>query len=304
MWRRKSASVDSPRRANTLWIATRTCGISASVSIENFLSEQDTPQSEPVVVINQTMARQYWPGEDPVGRRIVWGSRATAQTRWMRIVGIVADVKQGPLNTETVPQTYQPWVQVDDRMIADNIVGVLRSLTLVVRTDADPLATAATIQAAVRAIDPSLPAAQIRTMTTIVSESASPQRFNTLLLGGFAAVALVLAALGISAVLATAVSRRTQEIGLRMALGARRTDLRRMVIGQGMTLVVIGMAIGVPAAFVVTRFMSSLLFGIKPHDPLTFAVATMVLLLVALAACYLPARRATQVDPMVALRCQ
>ncbi len=189
-------------------------------------------------------------------------------------------------------------------MIADNIVGVLRSLTLVVRTDADPLATAATIQAAVRAIDPSLPAAQIRTMTTIVSESASPQRFNTLLLGGFAAVALVLAALGISGVLATAVSRRTQEIGLRMALGARRTDLRRMVIGQGMTLVVVGMAIGVPAAFVVTRFMSSLLFGIKPHDPLTFAVATIVLLLVALAACYLPARRATQVDPMVALRCQ
>jgi putative ABC transport system permease protein len=222
----------------------------------------------------------------------------------MRIVGIVADVKQGPLNTETFPQTYQPWVQVDDRMIADNILGALRSLTLVVRTDADPLATAGTIQAAVRAIDPSLPAAQIRTMTTIVSESASPQRFNTLLLGGFAAVALVLAALGISGVLATAVSRRTQEIGLRMALGARRTDLRRMVIGQGMTLVVIGMAIGVPAAFVVTRFMSSLLFGIKPHDLLTFAVATMVLLLVALAACYLPARRATQVDPMVALRCQ
>jgi putative ABC transport system permease protein len=222
----------------------------------------------------------------------------------MRIVGIVADVKQGPLNTETFPQTYQPWVQVDDRMIADNILGALRSLTLVVRTDADPLATAGTIQAAVRAIDPSLPAAQIRTMTTIVSESASPQRFNTLLRGGFAAVALVLAALGISGVLATAVSRRTQEIGLRMALGARRTDLRRMVIGQGMTLVVIGMAIGVPAAFVVTRFMSSLLFGIKPHDLLTFAVATMVLLLVALAACYLPARRATQVDPMVALRCQ
>jgi putative ABC transport system permease protein len=222
----------------------------------------------------------------------------------MRIVGIVADVKQGPLNTETFPQTYQPWVQVDDRMIADNILGALRSLTLVVRTDADPLATAGTIQAAVRAIDPSLPAAQIRTMTTIVSESASPQRFNTQLLGGFAAVALVLAALGISGVLATAVSRRTQEIGLRMALGARRTDLRRMVIGQGMTLVVIGMAIGVPAAFVVTRFMSSLLFGIKPHDLLTFAVATMVLLLVALAACYLPARRATQVDPMVALRCQ
>jgi putative ABC transport system permease protein len=300
-----SASADVPHVVAHDWTIGRYFeAMGVNLVRGRFLSEQDTPQSEPVIAINQTMAQRFWPGEDPVGRRIAWGSRPQPQTRWMRIVGIVADVKQGPLNTETFPQTYQPWVQVDDRMIADNVIGALRSLTLVARTDADPLATAAAIKAEVRAIDPSLPVAQVRTMTAVVSESVGPQRFNTLLLGGFAGVALVLAALGIGGVLATAVSRRTQEIGLRMALGAGHADLRRMVIGQGMTLVIVGMAIGVPAAFVVTRFMSSLLFGIKPHDPVTFAGATTVLLLVALLACYLPARRATRIDPIAALRCQ
>jgi putative ABC transport system permease protein len=216
----------------------------------------------------------------------------------------VADVKQGPLNTETFSQTYQPWVQLGDQMIAENIVGALRSLKIIVRTDGDPLTTASAVQALVRALDPSLPVAQVRTMEAVVQESASPQRFNTLLLGGFAAVALMLAALGMGGVLATAVSRRTQEIGVRMALGAQRLDLLRMVIRQGMTLAFVGLAIGVPAAFLLTRFMSGLLFEIGVHDPVTFAGAIAVLVSVATLACYIPARRATKVEPVVALRCE
>lgn len=267
-----------------------------------YLSQHDSAQSERVMVINETMARQFWPGLEPIGQRMAWGGAAD-HGPWMRIVGIVADVKQGPLGTATVAQSYQPWVQaVADSRSADTVFGALRSLKVIVRTNGDPLAAASTIQAQVRAIDPSLPVAQVRTMEAVVQESAAPQRFNTVLLGGFAAVALVLAAIGIGGVLATAVSRRTQEIGLRMALGARRGDVLRMVIRQGMALVLLGLAVGIPSAFFATRLMSSLLFGIGTHDVVTFASATALLLAVSLIACYVPARRATRVDPMVALR--
>jgi putative ABC transport system permease protein len=267
-----------------------------------YLSQQDNAQSEPVVVINETMARQFWPGLEPIGQRMAWGG-ARNHGPWMRIIGIVADVKQGPLGTATVAQSYQPWVQaIADSRSAETVFGALRSLKVIVRTAGDPLAIASTIQAQVRAIDPSLPVAQVRTMEAVVQESAAPQRFNTVLLGGFAAVALVLAAIGIGGVLATAVSRRTQEIGLRMALGAKRGDVLRMVVGQGMALVLLGLAIGIPSALLATRYMSSLLFGTVPHDVVTFASATALLLAVSLVACYVPARRATRVDPMVALR--
>ena len=267
-----------------------------------FLSPQDGAQSEPVVVINETMARTFWAGLEPIGQRIAWGGPRD-HGPWMRIVGIVGDVKQGPLATATVAQTYQPWVQsIADGVSAETLFGSLRSLTLIVRTSGDPLATAGAIQAHVRAIDPSLPVTQVRTMEAVVQESAAPQRFNTVLLGGFAAVALALAAIGIAGVLSTAVSRRTPEIGLRMALGAKRGDVLRMVIGQGMTLVLIGLAIGIPSAFLATRLIASLLFATETHDVVTFAGATALLLAVSFVACYLPARRATRVDPMVALR--
>jgi putative ABC transport system permease protein len=266
-----------------------------------YLGPQDSPTSEPVVVINETMARRFWPGLDPVGQRIAWGgSRNNA--RWMRVVGIVADVKQGPLHTETFQQTYQPWVQVSDMMIADNIIGALRSLKVSVRTSGDPVSLAGAIRAQIREIDPSLPVTEVQTMAEVVSASAGPQRFNTVLLGSFAAVALLLAALGIGGVLATSVSRRTQEIGVRMALGAQRGEILRMVVRQGMMLALLGLAIGVPSAFVLTRLLASLLFQITPGDPLTFAAVAALLVAVALAACYIPARRATRVDPMVALR--
>jgi putative ABC transport system permease protein len=266
-----------------------------------FLSREDTGQSEPVVVVNEALARAFWADQDPVGQRIAFGG-AREHGPWMRIVGIVADVKQGPLGTPVVPQTYTPWLQTSNQLVADNVVGVLRALKVIVRTEGDPVAVAGAIQAKVRAIDASLPIARARTLEDVVQGSVEPQRFNTVLLAAFAAVAVLLAGVGIAGVLATAVSRRTQEIGVRMALGAERPHVLRMIIRQGMALVLAGLAVGVPAAFLAARLMSSLLFGVLPRDAISFVGATAVLLAVALVACYLPARRATRVDPMVALR--
>ena len=265
------------------------------------IGPEDNATSEPVVTINETMARRFWPGSNPLGQRIAWGGR-NDHGPWMRIVGIVADVKQGPLNSETVAQTYQPFAQVRDAMVADSIWGGLRALKLIVRGHTDPATLASAVSGLVRELDPSLPSAHVRTMEEVVSDSAAPQRFNTMLLGSFATVALILAALGIAGVLATSVTQRTQELGVRMALGAQHGDLLRMVIGQGMTLAALGLLLGLPAAFAVTQVMSSLLFEISPRDPLTFGGVAGVLIVVALAACYVPARRATRVDPIVALR--
>jgi putative ABC transport system permease protein len=265
------------------------------------LSSQDQAGSEPVAVINETMARRFWNGQNAVGQRLAWGGPAN-HGPWMRIVGVVADVKQGPLSSETIPQTYTPLLQVGDRMLAENIVGVFRGVKLTVRTALEPSALASAVRAQIRALDPSLPVTALQPMTSVVRASAGPQRFNTVLLAAFGGLALLLAALGIAGVLATSVSRRTQELGLRLALGAQSTDLLRMVIREGMMLALVGLALGLAAAFAATRVMSTLLFETSPRDPVTFASVAGVLLAVALAACYIPARRATRVEPVVALR--
>ena len=201
-----------------------------------------------------------------------------------------------------MPQTFQPWLQVDDGMLAENIVGALRSMKVSVRTAADPASLASPVQARIREMDPSLPVTSVRTLDQVVTQSAGPQRFNAVLIAAFALLALLLAALGIARVLATSISRRTQELGVRMALGAQRPDLLRMVLREGMTLVALGLAIGLPTAFLLTRLMSTLLFDVSPTDPMTFTAVTVVLVLVALAACYVPARRATLISPLAALR--
>jgi predicted permease len=265
------------------------------------LSPSDTITSEPVVVINETMAHRYWPGEDPVGRRIAWGG-ARVHGPWMRVVGVVADIKQSGLAASTEPQTWQPWAQLPDQALASNIVGIFRSIRLLVRADVPPLTLVSGIREQVRRLDPALPVTGVQTLDEVVGASAATQRFNATLLGAFAGAALLLAAVGIGGVLAISVSRRTQEIGIRLALGAHGADVVRMVVRQGMTLVLCGLAIGLPAAFAATRVLRSLLFDVTAHDPLSFAAATIVLCAVALAACAAPAVRASRVDPMRALR--
>jgi putative ABC transport system permease protein len=265
------------------------------------LDLQDTDSSEPVVVVNETMAKRYWDGADPVGRRMAWGN-ARIHAPWMRVVGVVADVKMAGVSAPTEPQTWTPWVQVPDGMLADTIIGAFRNLKLVVRGGVPPATLVSGIREQVRAIDPSLPVTNPQLLDDLLSESTGPQRFNAAVLGGFAAAALLLASLGVAGVLAISVSRRTQEIGVRLALGARSGDVLRMVLRQGLTMVALGLAIGLPCAFAATRLLASLLFGVGTHDPVAFGGATGVLVLVAVAACAAPAIRASRVDPITALR--
>ena len=266
-----------------------------------FLSSQDHVGSEPVVVINETMARRFWPDRDPVGERIAWGGPVD-HTPWMRVVGVVADVKQGALDSEIEPQTYQPWLQVSDGRLGENVLGIFRGMKISVRTAVTPLAVTSSIRDQIRALDPALPVTNVQTLQDVVDTSTGPQRFNAILLGLFALLALLLAALGVGGVLATSVSRRRQEIGVRLALGAQRGDVVRLVVRQGMVLAIAGIAIGLPASIALTRLISSLLFEVTPRDPVTFAAVTTLLIGVAAFACYLPARRATRIEPIEALR--
>ena len=266
-----------------------------------YLSEQDNATSEPVVVINETLAREYFAERDPVGRRMAWGGPAS-HGRWMRIVGVVGDVKQGPLNTATEPQAYVPWLQVSDDTLADNIVGQMRGLRLTIRTEIDPSALAPLVRQEILAIDPALPVTAMRTMTDIVKASTAPQRFNTLVIGSFAMLALVLAGVGTAGSLATSVTARVRELGVRLALGAQPRALVSMVLRQGITLVALGLLVGWPVAWALSRFMSTLLFGVTPRDFLTFALAGVLLTAVSLVACFVPAWRAARVDPLIALR--
>jgi putative ABC transport system permease protein len=255
------------------------------------ISGQDKADSPAVAVISETMARRYWPGEDPIGKRISPG-KPESPDDWITIIGVVKDVRQFELEANPKPQMYLSYEQA----------GFFEPNDLVVSTNADPLSMAAMVRNAVWEIDKDQPVSKIRTMEDIISESVARQRFSMLLLGIFAILALVLAAVGIYGVMSYSVAQRAHEIGLRMALGAQRSDVLKLVVGQGLKLVLIGVAIGLAAAFTLTRVMSSLLFGVSATDPITFITISLVLISVAVLASYIPARRATKVDPMVALR--
>ena len=204
------------------WVAGRYFeALGIALKRGRYLSPHDSQTSERVVVINEKMARMFWREQDPVGERIAWGG-PQSHAPWMRIVGVVADIKQGPLHSDVAPQTFQPWMQVADSLLGENIVGALRAMKISVRTETDAMSLAPTVQAQIRGLDPSLPVTAVRTLEEVVQTSAAPQRFNTVLLAAFGMLALLLAALGIGGVIATSDSRRTQELGIRMALGARR----------------------------------------------------------------------------------
>jgi predicted permease len=254
-------------------------------------TDEDRADTMPVVVINETMARRFWPGEEAVGKRIRWGG--WNPQGWLTVAGVVADVKFSSLETESPPTIYMPVFQIP-RLRRDAI--------FIARTVADPASLAAALRREIAAVDTDLPVYDVRTMNQVTAESVAQRRLTMGLLVIFAAAALLLAALGLYGVLSYAVTQRTREIGVRMALGGRRLDVLRLVVWQGMKMAMIGALAGLIASFALTRLMKGLLFGVSASDPLTFIVVASLLTIVALAACWIPARRATKVDPIVALR--
>jgi len=237
--------------------------------------------------------RRNWPGEDPLGKRIKFPGSTARPQPWRTIVGVVRDVKQYGVDKESTMQLYLPEAQLP-----------VSWLSLVVRSAGDPAQTLGAIRSEIRGVDPDQAVFEVATMDGLLAEAIAKRRFVMLLLAGFAALALALAAIGIYGVMGYTVAQRTQEIGVRMALGAQTGDVLKLVVGQGMRLAFGGVVIGLGAAYGLTRLMTTLLFSVKATDPLTFGVIALLLMAVALLACYIPARRATKVDPMVALRCE
>jgi putative ABC transport system permease protein len=256
-----------------------------------FFDERDGPETPEVAIINQTMARTFWENQRAVGRRI----RPSGTTNWCTVVGVIADVKNNGVENPAGTEIYLPFMQNAGR-------GRARNMHIAIRAQVSPSMIASAVRAELAKLDPGLPLARIRTMEELISAAQSRPRFLTLLLTLFAGVALVLAVVGIYGVISYSVARQTKEFGLRMARGAQRGDVLGRVLGRGMVLVLIGIGIGLIGAFTLTRFLSSLLFGVTPTDPFTFVVVSILLTVVAFFASYIPARRATKVDPMLALR--
>ncbi|HEV3409496.1 MAG TPA: FtsX-like permease family protein, partial [Chthoniobacterales bacterium] len=256
-------------------------------------SRSDNETAPGVVIINETMAARYFAGEDPLGRRLL-----LSEPKDMReIVGVVADVRNYGLDAEVKPEVYVPFLQSAPGYLSS----VVSAMTIVVRSPIEPTALAAALREQVQALDKDQPVSAIKTMESYLADSIAQRRFNMFLLGAFAALALVLAAVGIYGVIAYSVTQRTHEIGIRMALGAQKGDVLRMVVRQGMTLALIGIAVGVAGALGLTRLIANLLFGVNAADPLTFAAISLLLGFVAFLACYVPARRAAKLDPVQAL---
>ncbi|HEV8131843.1 MAG TPA: ABC transporter permease [Acidobacteriota bacterium] len=252
-------------------------------------TKQDGTDSPPVVIINQVMAERYWSNEDPIGKNVRLPDTKVTAT----VVGIVGNVKHFSLDEQTTSQIYLAYAQ-NPHIFA----------TLVVRTAGDPLSFANSIKQAVWSVDKDQPVWKIRTLESLIDLSVGPRRLMMRLLACFSGLALLLAAVGIYGVISYSVSRRTHEIGVRIAVGAQQGDVLKLVVGQGLIMTLLGVIFGLAASFGLTRFLDTMLFGVGPTDALTFAALSLLLTAVALVACYLPARRATKVDPMVALRCE
>ena len=266
------------------------------------LTEQDDASAPAVVIINETLAKKYWPKQDPIGQQVIIGKGVGPQfiEAPRRIIGIMADVHDGGLNQDPSPLMMVPTAQVVDGMTALN--SNIAPLIWVVRTHGDPHQYIPVITEQIRLASGGFPVARVRPMTEIVVQSTARQDFNMLLLTIFAATALILAAIGIYGLMAYSVQLRTQEMGIRMALGADRGHIRDLVVWQGMRLAIVGVAIGIAAAFGLTRFLASFLYGVKSWDPLVFITVPLILSAVALVAVWFPATRASRLDPQQALR--
>ena len=255
-------------------------------------TEQDHADAPRVVVINETLARQGWPGQDPIGRRIRPGGE-NSQAPWMIVIGVVRDLHRVDPQRAVRPELYFSLQQ-----------NTARTQTLVIRTAGDPTAILPAVRREVQAIDPQLPLFAINTLEGAIANTLGQPRFQTSMLVAFALIALLLASVGIYGVTSHAVGQRTQEVGIRMALGARGNDVLRLILSQHLRPALVGIAVGVAASLALGRYLQTLLFGVRPADPSTFALMALALLVVAAAACWFPARRAMRVDPLVALRAE
>jgi putative ABC transport system permease protein len=276
-----------------------------------YFTDDDREGAPRVAIIDEMMAAKFFPGESAIGKRIRLGATTPANGMapppWMQIVGVVKHVRHyGATETARV-ELYRPYFQlpipVDSPLAQGQPVTFNRSMNLVARSaSSNPASLTASIRQAVGEIDAQVPLSFVQPMNDVVDATISPQKFATWMLGLFAASALLLAALGIYGVMAYSVTQRTHEIGIRMALGAERKDVLRMIVGHGMRLTLVGVGCGLVGALAATRALSSLLFGVNAFDPVTFVGVAVLLSVVALLSCLLPARRATKVDPMIALR--
>jgi putative ABC transport system permease protein len=257
-----------------------------------YFESRDNAQSLPVAIINETMARQYWPGENVLGRRFKLGD-PDEDTPWIEIVGIVGDVRQMGIDEPVKAEMYLSYQQID------NIWYIPRDLAI--RTTGETSNLVGAVRQIIREVDPDQPVSNVATMAEVLGTEAAQRRMGMIMLAGFAALALLLASLGIYGILAYFVTQHTNEIGVRQALGATPRNILFLVLRKGMALTLLGVAIGLGASFALTRLMSSLLFGVKAADPLTFVTVPLLLALVALVACLVPALRATRIDPLVAL---
>jgi putative ABC transport system permease protein len=267
------------------------------------ITDQDDARAPGVVVINERAAREYWPRENPIGQHIMLPDKGPVPT-WLTVIGVVANAKQSDWAANPDPEIYLAALQSPDFLgTGTNPIGAhISYITLVVRTHGNPADLTSAIQQTIRSFDRNLPISEVTTMENVVAEKNAEPRFEMLLLGLFAAVALLLAAIGIYGVMNYSVSRRTREIGIRMSLGASRTDVLRMVIKQAMLQALAGTLVGVSGALLLSKLMINMLYAVRPSDPLTFTAVTIVLSLAALFATWIPARKATRIEPMMALR--
>ncbi len=266
-------------------------------------SDVETIEARGVIVINERLARAFWPGQDAVGKRLRWGLNiAQNQNPWLTIIGVVDDVADGPLGARPSAHAYEPFSQFPDEVLNNTASAFGRQFKLAIRTNADPHALISAVRADIGGIDRQLAIESITTMADRVGETVAPRRFSAMVLGGFATGSLLLAALGLYGLLVFTVSERAREIAVRLALGAQRAQILRMVIGHGLKLVVLGLLLGIGISYGVGRALASLLYQTKSYDLVTFGTVPIVLLSIALIACALPAYRASRGEPMGVLR--
>jgi hypothetical protein len=267
-----------------------------------FLPEEDL-QNRQTAIVSRALAERCWPGQDPIGKRLKWGI-AASRAPWQTIVGVVGDVVDGKLGEPPIMHIYVPSAEALDPPPGVPMNGQVRRMSVAAVTDRDVAMLVDPMRAAIAALDPALAVAEVTTMAQVMAEASAPQRFSTVLLGAFASGALLLAAIGLYGMLAFGVAQRTREIGVRLALGATGREVLGLVVRQGMTLTLAGLGLGIAGALGATRLMRGLLYQTEPLDLVTFASVPGILAVVALLACYLPARRAARVEPMAALRAE